>query len=110
MRREIPILEARLVPPDSRLRLEKKFKVEISAKKNWDSREVEVRNGLQSSKAPTTGLSEEGVYRQDTNRAASFLLDDSLSGEIICNHRGCHKLGGSRRTKGMDQDLLRQPS
>jgi len=75
----IPILGAKVVAPDVRLRFERIFKVEIPAKESWDSRSVTSGEGVQSwytdgSKSVNTKWSEAGVYRQDTNKRAYFSL------------------------------------
>jgi len=43
MHRDIPILGAKVVAPDVRLRFERKFKVEIPTRESWDSRSMTSR-------------------------------------------------------------------
>jgi len=81
--RDIRILGAKVVAPDDdvRLRVERKFKVEIPTRESLDSRSVTSREGVQSwyidgSKSTNTGWSGAGVYRQDSNKGAYFSQGD----------------------------------
>jgi len=58
---------------ESRLRLEKKFNVEIPTKKIWAVRQPE-KLCNSGSRAPNTGMTGADVYRRDINTGASFSL------------------------------------
>jgi len=80
MHQDIPILGARVVAPDVRLRFERKLKVDFPTRESWDSRSVTSREGVQicvHRRLKVWGsyrISVWGVYRQDTNNRAYFSL------------------------------------
>jgi len=97
----------KVVAPDGRLRLKRKFRVEIPTREGWDGRSVTAREGVQTGTPTLLGGNVPTRHKQGGIFLAGG-VDEHLSGRIVCNPRGCHKQRSYRRTRGSDRDLLRQ--